>query len=109
MATRELLAQRETELALISSIQRGLAAKLDFQAIVDLVGDKLREVFERRLAIGWLDEKANLIHILYAYEHGRAADDRAAAARAGRPVRDDAQVATTAIVLRTARDYAKLP
>ncbi len=36
--------QRAAELAVINSIQQGVAAELDFQAIVDLVGDKLREV-----------------------------------------------------------------
>ena len=35
--------QRNSELAVINSIQQGLAAELDFQAIVDLVGDKLRQ------------------------------------------------------------------
>ena len=38
--------QRNAELAVINSIQQGLAAELDFQAIIDLVGDKLREVFD---------------------------------------------------------------
>ncbi len=66
------LAQRESELAIINSIQQGLAAELDFQAIVDLVGDKLREVFNTPdLVIIWHDEKANLNHYLYLYEHGR--------------------------------------
>ena len=37
--------ERVAELQIINSIQQGLAAELDFQAIVDLVGDKLREVF----------------------------------------------------------------
>src|SRR2546423_3059516 len=37
--------QRAAELAIINSVQHGLASELDFQAIVDLVGDKLREVF----------------------------------------------------------------
>jgi GAF domain-containing protein/CheY-like chemotaxis protein len=64
--------QRNTELAIINSIQQGLAAELDFQAIVDLVGDKLREVFATPdLGINWYDEKANLLHYLYAYEHGK--------------------------------------
>src|SRR5262249_16304917 len=36
--------QRTAELAVINRIQQGMAAKLDFQAIIDLVGDKLREV-----------------------------------------------------------------
>ena len=64
--------QRNAELAIINSIQQGLAAELDFQAIVDLVGDKLREVFATPdLGINWYDEKAHLLHYLYAYEHGK--------------------------------------
>src|SRR6185312_9363888 len=63
--------QRAAELAVINSIQQGMASKLDFQAIVDLVGDKLREVFGTGdIGIAWWDEKANLVHHLYAYEHG---------------------------------------
>ncbi|HEY9527041.1 MAG TPA: GAF domain-containing protein, partial [Anaerolineales bacterium] len=69
---KQQLAQRETELDIINSIQRGLAAELDFQAIVDLVGDKLREVFNTpNLNITWYDEKANLLHYLYIYERGK--------------------------------------
>jgi hypothetical protein len=65
------LAQREAELEIINSIQQGLAAELDFQGIVDLVGDRLREVFHAPdLGISWYDEKANLIHSLYMVEHG---------------------------------------
>jgi GAF domain-containing protein/DNA-binding response OmpR family regulator len=64
--------QRNTELQIINSIQQGLAAELNFQAIVDLVGDKLREVFATpNLNITWYDEKANLIHYLYIYEYGQ--------------------------------------
>ncbi len=47
-ASNALLEQRANELAIINSIQQGMAAELDFQAIVDLVGDKLREVFDDR-------------------------------------------------------------
>ncbi|MBP1692906.1 MAG: hypothetical protein H6Q37_789 [Chloroflexi bacterium] len=66
------LEQRNTELAIINEIQNGLAAELDFQAIVDLVGDKLREIFIMPdLAIQWYAEKTNLIHPLYVYEHGQ--------------------------------------
>ena len=39
--------QRAAELAIINSVQEGLASKLDMQAIYDLVGDKIREIFER--------------------------------------------------------------
>jgi GAF domain-containing protein len=37
--------ERVAELAVINSIQQALAAELDLQAIIDLVGDKLREIF----------------------------------------------------------------
>jgi GAF domain-containing protein/CheY-like chemotaxis protein len=70
LSLKQQLAQREAELALINSIQEGLAGALDFQTIVDLVGDKLREVFQTpNLGISWYDEKANLLHSLYMYEH----------------------------------------
>src|SRR5687767_1306412 len=66
------LVQREAELQIINSIQQGLAAELDFQAIIDLVGDKLRDVFNTpNLNITWYDEKTNLINYLYLYEHGK--------------------------------------
>ena len=66
-----LLEQRANELAIINSIQQGMAAELEFQAIIDLVGDKLREVFKTGdIGIRWYDTKANLIHYMYEYEHG---------------------------------------
>src|SRR5207244_657335 len=61
--------QRAAELAVINSIQEGMASKLDFQAIVDLVGDKLRDVFHTGdIGIRWYDPKANLNHFLYTSE-----------------------------------------
>ncbi len=64
--------QRAAELAVINSIQEGMAAELDFQAIVDLVGDKLREVFRtEEIGIRWYDEKASQLHYLYEFEHGQ--------------------------------------
>ena len=64
--------ERVAELQIINSIQQRLAAELDFQAIVDLVGDKLRQVFNTPdLVISWHDEKINLQHYLYVYEHGK--------------------------------------
>ena len=62
---------RAAELSLIDSIHRGIAARLDFQAIVDVVGDKLREVFRTGDAsIHWIDPKLGLVRRLYTYEHG---------------------------------------
>jgi GAF domain-containing protein/DNA-binding response OmpR family regulator len=64
------LAQRAGELTLINSIQQGMAARLEFQAIINLVGDKLREVFATGdLNIVWWDDQTNLIQALYRYEH----------------------------------------
>ncbi|MEO5771155.1 MAG: GAF domain-containing protein, partial [Burkholderiaceae bacterium] len=66
------LAQRAGELALINSIQQGIASKLDFQGIVDLVGDKLREVFgSEDLSIRWWDVEADTIVSIYTVEHGQ--------------------------------------
>ncbi|NWF63003.1 MAG: GAF domain-containing protein, partial [Chloroflexi bacterium] len=66
------LQEHISELQIINSIQQGLAAELDFQAIVDLVGDKLREVLATpNLGIVWIEESQGVIHTLYAYEHNQ--------------------------------------
>ncbi|MBS0325591.1 MAG: GAF domain-containing protein, partial [Proteobacteria bacterium] len=63
--------QRNAELAVINRIQQGIGAELDFQSIVDLVGDKLCEVFATGdMSIRWWDEPADRMRMLYAYEHG---------------------------------------
>jgi len=63
--------QRNAELAVINSIQTAVGAALDFQAIVDVVGDKLREVFATGdMSIRWWDEAAGALSSLYSYEHG---------------------------------------
>ncbi|MBT2325571.1 response regulator [Variovorax paradoxus] len=70
-ARTDELAQRSDELALVNSIQQGMAAELGFQAIIDLVGDKLRELFGTGdLNIMWWDDKTELVQALYRYEHG---------------------------------------
>src|SRR5215212_10579483 len=101
-------AQRNAELAIINSIQQGLAAKLGFQAIVDLVGDKLRKVFATpNLNITWYDEKANLIHYLYIYEYGKR---KAVNHQPPRPGGIFEKLITTRqpIVLNTVEDLEKL-
>ena len=65
-------AQRNAELAVINAIQQGISAELDLKAIVDLVGDKLREVFRTgNVNIAWWDDKTNMVQVLYRYEHHR--------------------------------------
>ena len=41
--------ERAAELAIINSVQQGLAAKLDMQSMYDLVGDKIREIFDAQV------------------------------------------------------------
>ena len=41
--------ERAAELAIINSVQESLAAKLDMQAMYDLVGDKIREIFDAQV------------------------------------------------------------
>jgi signal transduction histidine kinase/DNA-binding response OmpR family regulator/tetratricopeptide (TPR) repeat protein len=66
------LEQHAAELTIINSIQQGIAGKLDFQSIVDLVGDKLRDVLRTGdLGISWFDPASGLMHALYCYEHGK--------------------------------------
>ena len=65
------LEQRTSELAVISSIQQGIASGLGFQAIIDLVGDKLREVlrFGDVQIVLW-DASTSTAHAVYAFERG---------------------------------------
>ena len=43
--------QRNAELAIINSVQQGLASKLEFQSIIDLVGDKVSEIFNAQVTM----------------------------------------------------------
>ena len=63
--------QRNAELALINSVQEALAGELDLQAIYDVVGDKIQEVFDAQVVdIGIYDEASGLIHFPYTIERG---------------------------------------
>jgi len=63
--------QRSAELALVNDVQRGLAEKLDMQAMYDLVGDRIQEIFDAQVVdIGILDTATNLVHFAYTIERG---------------------------------------
>jgi GAF domain-containing protein len=65
------LRQRNNELAVINAVQQGLAAELDMQAIYDLVGDKIREIFDAQVVIiTIIDYQADTHHIRYMLEDG---------------------------------------
>ena len=64
--------QRATEMAVINSIQQGIAGELGVQAIVDVVGDRMREVLKiEDISVSWMEPHTGLLHSLYFYERGR--------------------------------------
>ena len=68
--TKEL-SHRLEELAVINSVQDGLVRKMDMQGIYDLVGEKIREIFNAQVIdIVTYNKKTNLIEDRYAYEKG---------------------------------------
>jgi PAS domain S-box-containing protein len=63
--------QRNAELALINSVQEALAGELEMQAIYDVVGDKIREIFDAQVVdIGIYDFPAGLTRYPYSIERG---------------------------------------
>ena len=72
--TKRLLAEtdeRAAELAVVNSVQQGLSANLDMQAMYDLVGDKIREIFDAQVVdIGIFDFDAEVVHYPYTIERG---------------------------------------
>src|SRR4051794_16285323 len=69
--------QRNAELALINSVQEALAGELEMQAIYDVVGDKIQEIFDAQVVdIGMFDFAAGLIRYPYAIERGARFPDK---------------------------------
>src|SRR5206468_11131777 len=63
--------QRAAELAIINSVQEGLASKLEMQAIHDLVGNKIREIFDADVVgISLYDPQADLVRYAFLLDHG---------------------------------------
>lgn len=69
---RQKLIQREAELDIINSVQQGLAYHLDAQAIYDLVGEKIREIFDAQVVmLSTYDPHTNTVEHRYAIERGQ--------------------------------------
>lgn len=72
--TKSLLSetqQRNTELSILNVIQEGLVMEMDFEAIINLVGDKLREAMGfLDLGIRLYDKENDILKFPYEYEHG---------------------------------------
>jgi len=63
--------QRNAELAVINSIQKGLVAEMDLQGIYDLVGDKIRDLFDSQVTgIAEFDHDSREEKFHYMYEDG---------------------------------------
>jgi len=65
------LSNKVEELAVINSVQEGLVAQLDINKIYDLVGEKIREIFNvQTIVISTFDPQLNLLTEKYSYEKG---------------------------------------
>ncbi len=64
--------ERNAELAVINSVQSGLAAQLDIQAIYDLVGNKIADIFPdaQSVGIGLFDPERKVRTWYYVIEKG---------------------------------------
>ena len=64
--------QRAAELAVINSVQQALASQLDFQAAIEMEGNKIREVFKAQgLYIALVDQASGTLHFPYWLEQGQ--------------------------------------
>lgn len=72
--TQRLLAEteaRNAELTIINTVQKGLVAQMSIQAIYDLVGDQIRDIFDAQVVlIGSYDPDEDLLIPRYVVEKG---------------------------------------
>jgi GAF domain-containing protein/CheY-like chemotaxis protein len=65
------LQQRATELEIINSVQQGLSSKLDVQSIYELIGEKVRRIFNTQaVVISYYDPKSESASFPYMYWKG---------------------------------------
>jgi GAF domain-containing protein len=65
------LQQRATELEIINSVQQGLSSKLDVETIYELVGEKVRRIFNTQaVVISFYDPKSESAAFPYMYWKG---------------------------------------
>jgi signal transduction histidine kinase/CheY-like chemotaxis protein len=61
--------QRAAEFQIINSVQEGLASKLDLQGVYDLVGEKIRGIFDARVVmIATFDKESETEAFNYVYD-----------------------------------------
>ncbi len=65
---KKQLAQKEAELAIISSVSEAISKQLDTHTITQIIGDKVRDIFNSEVTeILLLNESTNMIHIPYSF------------------------------------------
>ncbi|GAB5409823.1 MAG: GAF domain-containing protein [Balneolaceae bacterium] len=68
----KLLEQRDAELALITSVQKGIANKMAMSSIYELAGDQIRKVFDAQVVgVYTLDLENKIEQFEYLYEDGK--------------------------------------
>ena len=68
--------QRVAELATVNSVGQALSSQLDLDALIDLVGQKVRETFEAGIAyVALHDRQSGRIDFPYYYERGQRRDE----------------------------------
>ena len=68
---RQRLAAREAELTILTNIQAAIAAKDDLNAIFEMVGERISQLFpEQGVALHTYDAESNLVHPRYLLEEG---------------------------------------
>ena len=102
--------ERTARLALIDSIQQGLASKLELQSVIDLVGNKLLEVFETSaLRIDLLDRERGVLTIPFFVDQGRRYPlPSRAFARPTTPLRDTRSAHGNPQIFGTAEELAAM-
>ena len=67
-----ILEQRDAELSVINSVQRGLAANMEMKEIYELVGDRIRDVFDAQtITICTIDHDQGIEYFQYLFENGQ--------------------------------------
>jgi len=66
-----LIKQRDAELAVVNSVQQALLDHMDMKGIYNMVGDRIRELFDAQVTgIYTFDHDTNLEHFQYLFEDG---------------------------------------
>ena len=81
--------QRAAELATINTVSTALAGELDLNALIELVGEQIRNAFKADIAyVALLDEESNMIK--FPYQYGEAVSTRCSMGKVS-PVRSSKQ------------------